>query len=95
MTTATQTYRFLLVLAGVSEATVELAEALFESCDDCSPWSSRGVVSVGFDREAESLGDAIGSAIRDVEQAGFQVARVEVEQAVASEPCVTENRGSE
>jgi hypothetical protein len=62
-----------------------MADALFEAgCDDSSPWSSEGVVSVAFDREAESLGDAIGSAVKDVERAGFAVARVDVEQQPAA-----------
>jgi len=76
--TPTKTYTFILILAGVSEITAEMAEALFAGCDDSNPWSSEGVVSVGFDREAASLGDAIGSAIKDVERAGYAVARVEV-----------------
>ncbi len=36
------------------------------------------VFSLGFDREAESLGDAIGSAVKGIEQAGLTVARVDV-----------------
>jgi hypothetical protein len=36
------------------------------------------VLSVDFDREAESLGDATGAAVKDVERAGLAVARVEV-----------------
>ncbi len=80
MPTTMRTYSFILTLAAVTEITVEMADALFEAgCDDSSPWSSEGVVSVAFDREAESLGDAIGSAIKDVERAGFSVARVDVE----------------
>jgi hypothetical protein len=35
-------------------------------------------LGLSFDREAGSLGDAVGSAIRDVERAGFAVARVDV-----------------
>jgi hypothetical protein len=34
--------------------------------------------SLSFGREAGSLGDAIGSAVKDVERAGFAVARIEV-----------------
>jgi hypothetical protein len=78
-TTTTKTYSFTLILAAVTEMTVEMADALFEAgCDDSSPWSSEGVVSVAFDREAESLGDAIGSAIKNVEAAGYTIARVDV-----------------
>jgi hypothetical protein len=80
-TTPTKPYSFILTLAAVTEITVEMADALFEAgCEDSSPWRREGVVSVAFDREAESLGDAIGSAVKDVERAGFSVARVDVEQ---------------
>jgi hypothetical protein len=76
------TFSFTLILAGVDVMTPEMGEALNEAgCDDSSPGSSNGIVSVGFDRESESLGDAVGSAIKDVEKAGFRVTRVEVEEA--------------
>jgi hypothetical protein len=78
-------HRFTLVLSGASEITEEVADALFEAgCDDASPASCNGVVSVDFDREAESLGDAIGSAVKAVERAGYAVARVDVEEGRAS-----------
>jgi hypothetical protein len=71
--------KFTVILAAVTEMTVEMADALFEAgCDDSSPWSSESVVYVAFDREAESLGDAIGSAVKDVMQAAFSVARIDV-----------------
>ena len=34
---------------------------------------------VDFDREAGSLGDAVGSALKDVERACYSVARVDVD----------------
>jgi hypothetical protein len=78
------TYSFTLILAGVDAMTPEMAEALYEAgCDDSTPGSSGGVVIVDFGREAESLGDAVGSAIKDVEKAGYKVAKVEVEESVA------------
>jgi hypothetical protein len=77
-------HSFTLILTGVDAMTPEMAEALYEAgCDDSTPGSIGGVVMVHFDREAESLGDAIGSAIKDVEKAGYKVARVEVEEAAA------------
>jgi hypothetical protein len=80
--TTAKTYSFTLILAGVTEITVDMADALFEAgCDDASPASCEGVVSVDFDREADSLGDAIGSAVKDVERAGYAVARIIVEEA--------------
>jgi hypothetical protein len=79
---ALKTYSFTMVLSEVTEITVEMADALFEAgCDDSTPGSRCGVVYVHFDREAPTLGDAIGSAVKDVERAGFSVARVEVEAA--------------
>jgi hypothetical protein len=79
-----ETYTFSLVLSGPSELTEDIANALFEAgCDDAGVGSCEGVLSVDFDREAESLGDAIGSAVKDVERAGFAVARIEVAPGVA------------
>jgi hypothetical protein len=77
---AQRTYSFSLILSGVSKLTPEMTDALFGAgCDDATPASCDGVVFVDFDREAESLGKAIGSAISDVERAGFSVSRIDVE----------------
>jgi hypothetical protein len=74
------TYRFTVILAGLSEISDDLAEALFEAgCDDGSPWSSQGVAAVAFDREAESLEQAVRSAIAGVQKAGCHVAWVKIE----------------
>jgi hypothetical protein len=75
-----KTYTFTLVLSGFTEVTDDIANALYEAgCDDAGVGSCDGDLTVDFDREAESLGSAVGSAIADVERAGFSVARVEVE----------------
>jgi hypothetical protein len=77
---ATQTYDFALILTGVDEFTVELADRLYEAgCDDATFGTSNSVHFGRFSREAGSLGDAVGSAIRDVERAGLAVARVDVD----------------
>jgi hypothetical protein len=79
---ATRIYDFTFTLAGVAELTVEVADALYEAgCDDASPHSEGQTVYLDFHREAPSLGDAIGSAVKDVERCGLAVARVEVEAA--------------
>lgn len=54
-------------------------------CDDATLVARGQTFSLGFDREAESLGDAIGSAVKAVERAGFAVARVEVEADPAAD----------
>jgi len=75
------TYGFTVTLANTDCLTVAMADRLFEAgCDDATPSGREGTVSVHFDREAASLGEAVGSAIRDVEKAGYEVARVEIER---------------
>lgn len=72
------TYSFTLTLAGEDVLTPEMGDALeLAGCDDATMSSRNGTVSVAFDREAESLGDAIGSAVKNVESAGYRVAKVE------------------
>ena len=74
-----KTYSFRLTLAGVTEFTDAMTDALFEAgCDDAGVGSCDGTLSVDFDREADSLGDAIGSAVKDVVRAGFSVAKIDV-----------------
>lgn len=81
-----ETFSFRIILADADEILddmtheklLDMSNAVFEAgCDDSSPGASCGVVHVDFDREAESLREAIESAIADVERAGYRVARVE------------------
>ncbi len=70
-------YEFKLVLANVDTIDQTLEDALFEAgCDDALLVCKNGVVYLEFDREAESLEDAILSAIHNVELANFRVKRV-------------------
>ena len=70
-------YHFTVVLHDLPEMTEEAANSLFESgCDDGSPASSDGQAWVTFHRDAESLEEAIRSAIADVQAAGFTVAEI-------------------
>ncbi len=79
-------YSFRVILADpervlddpATDGFMRMCDAVFEAgCDDSSPGVCNGVVFVDFDREAESLRDAIESAVRDVERAGYRVTRVE------------------
>lgn len=73
-------WRFALRLKNVEVMTEELTDALFVSgCNDGSPWSSERQAFVGFDREADSLEDAIRSAVSDVRRAGCDVDKIEME----------------
>ena len=73
------TFSFDIVLAGVSEMTGDMANALgVGGCDDATPTTCGGAVALRFERLDESLGDAIGRAVGNVERAGFVMARVDV-----------------
>jgi hypothetical protein len=75
-----QTYTFTVILGEQTEMTEDLAEALAAAgCDDGLAGSSSGVAAVIFDREAESLEQAVRSAIADVEKAGCRAAWVKIE----------------
>jgi hypothetical protein len=78
-------YDFTLILTESLELTDDLANALFAAgCDDGTPGTCQGVFSIDFHREAESLEEAIRSAIADIRTAGYAVARVEMDaEAVA------------
>jgi hypothetical protein len=74
-------WEFTLILRDVAEMTDSLADALYAAgCDDATVGSSGGVARVCFSREAVGLQDAIQSAVRDVRQAGCEIARVEIER---------------
>jgi predicted DNA-binding transcriptional regulator AlpA len=61
------------------------ANRLFEAgVDDGSPETGPRGHSIGFDREATSLREAVLSAIREVEEAGFKVLRVEPDELVSA-----------
>lgn len=63
----------------------QFADHLFEAgADDCLPAMSCGIVEVNFSRQAASLGDAIATAVRDVERAGAVVESISVEHEVLS-----------
>jgi len=74
------TYTFTVVLGDRTEMTEDLAEALAAAgCDDGLAGSSGGVASVVFDREAQSLEEAVRSAIADIQKAGCRAAWVRIE----------------
>lgn len=67
-----QTYKFSLALENVSIDTPELENKLFEAgCDDSLICAYDKAVHVEFDRESDSLENAILSAIHDIESAGI------------------------
>ena len=80
-------YEFSLILKGSPDLTEEIADELFEAgCDDGTPGTCRGVFSIDFHREAESLEAALNSAITNVKSAGYDVERVEIEATAMPQP---------
>jgi len=80
-------YEFTLVLKGPVELTDDVADRLFEAgCDDGTPGTCEGVFSVDFHRGAQSLEQAIRSAIGNVKAAGYLVERVEIAAEAVPQP---------
>lgn len=79
-------YEFTLILKGSHELTEEVADRLFDAgCDDGSPGTCDGEFAIDFHRTANTLEDAIKSAIGNVKSAGFDVERVEIEAGAMSQ----------
>lgn len=72
-------HEFTLILS-VEDVTDEQCNALYDAgCDDGTISSSERVTRIDFCRDAPTLEEAIRSAIANVNAAGLQVARVEIE----------------
>jgi len=70
--------QFTLIVEGADLRSRRVVDALFEAgCDDATVGSIDETHHIDFHREATSLGEAILSAVRDVEKVeGLQVSRV-------------------
>jgi hypothetical protein len=74
-----KTYDFTLILSSPSELTEELADKLFAvGCDDGTPSSCEGQLSIDFSRDASDLESSIRSAIAAASSAGCVVDRVQI-----------------
>jgi hypothetical protein len=74
------TYESDVVLKDLSEVTDDQVDRLFAaSCDEGTPASCDGVAWIHFDKETTSLEDAIHSAVAQIQAAGFQVSKVELD----------------
>ena len=73
-------WNFTIHLKGVGEFTDELAESLYACFADGAIVSSNGCTRISFGREANTLQDAIRSAVNDVRRENLDVDRVEIEE---------------
>lgn len=73
-------YQFTLILEGIDETTPGLEDSIFEAgCQDALINYKNGTVYLDFDREGESLENAIITAIKDIESANIRtkISRIE------------------
>jgi hypothetical protein len=70
-------YEFTLILT--AEPTEEQADNLYGVFNDGTIATIAGVAQIHFHREAQSLEDAIRSAVNDTRSAGFDVERIEMQ----------------
>ena len=79
------TYEFTLVLSGVAEIRPELADALFSATGGDIEFNMRNDVAyIEFNRAADTLHDAVSTAILQIEGAGAGVRVVRVESDAAN-----------
>ena len=73
-----RTFTFALVVEGRDLHSDEVVDTLLEAgCGDALVGSSEGIQFLDFDREAESVDEAVRSAVADVESVeGLMVARL-------------------
>lgn len=55
------------------------ADALYARCKDGTLITAADVTYMDFDRQADSLDEAVQSAIADINAAGFHAARIEID----------------
>lgn len=84
---AVATFAFTVILDGLDDIDEGLANRLFEAgCNDAMLGCCEEVVSLEFDRDADSLGEAVKTAIRDIQAAGCSPAQILIEREGAVIP---------
>ena len=77
-------YHFSVIVRSgqlTDEQALDAADSLAAAgCDDASVRGHQEGMEVLFDRGADTLQEAIQSAVSDVESAGYQVARIQLER---------------
>lgn len=81
------THRFTLIVEGPDLQAERSIDALFQAgCNDGTVGRTDGAQYIDFDREAKSFGQAVFSAVQDVEKVkGVQIKRVFYEDGLG--PC--------
>lgn len=79
-----KTFEFTIVASGLDHQADNFEDRFFEAgCDDATIAFARGAIILQFAREAETLGQAVESAIHMVRSTGAEVERVEPDYLVS------------
>lgn len=78
------TFEFSIIASGLDPEADDFESRFFDAgCDDATVAFQKGHIIVDFAREAESMDDAITSAMANVRAAGAQVDRIEPDPLVS------------
>lgn len=79
-----KTFEFSIIASGLDPEAEDFADRFFDAgCDDATISFQKGHIIADFARDAESLEDAIASAVAAVAKAGAKVDRVEPDPLVS------------
>ena len=73
------TFSFRAILKKHNDSAEQIAEKLYPLYDDITVSSSEDLVCVAFVREADSFANLLRSARQQLGEAGYQIARVEID----------------
>lgn len=77
-------YEFSIIASGLNPEAEDFEQRFFDAgCDDATVSFQKGHIIVDFAREAESVSNAIASAVTNVQKAGATVDRVEPDPLVS------------
>lgn len=79
-----KTFEFSIIASGLDPEQEDFADRFFAAgCDDSTLSFQKGHIILDFAREAESLGEAVVSAVEDTKKAGANVERIEPDPLVS------------
>ena len=77
-------FEFSIIASGLDPAAEDFEQRFYDAgCDDAAIAFQKGHIIVDFTREAKSIGEAIVTAVRNVQAAGARVDRVEPDPLVS------------
>ncbi|WP_274424878.1 helix-turn-helix transcriptional regulator [Chelativorans sp. YIM 93263] len=79
-----KTFEFTIIASGLDPNADDFESRFYDAgCDDATIAFQKGHIIVDFAREAESIDEAIATAVRDVRAAGAHVDRIEPDPLVS------------